>query len=125
DDLDFHEVVARAERAALLGAALLGVVGDRVGVGAVEVAAGLGVVHVARFAQVALDDVARAFREQALEVLAAEGVLAGAPRPGRDVAEQGLDELPNVRLDFAVEQVGATQADAAVDVVTHAARRDY
>ena len=48
DDLHFEEVVARAERAALLRAALDGVVADRVRVGAVEAAVGLGVVDVAR-----------------------------------------------------------------------------
>ena len=36
DDLHFEEVVAGAERAALLRAALHGVVADRVGLGAVE-----------------------------------------------------------------------------------------
>ena len=47
DDLHFEEVVARAERAALVGAALDGAVADAVGVGAVEPAAGLGVLEVA------------------------------------------------------------------------------
>ena len=53
DELHFEEVVARAERAALLLAAGQGAVADLVGVGAVEPAVGLGVVEVARRRQAA------------------------------------------------------------------------
>ena len=51
DDLHFEEVVAGAERAALLRAAVEGVVADHVRVGAVEPALGLGVVDVAGVAR--------------------------------------------------------------------------
>ena len=66
DDLHFQEVVAGAERAALLGAAVQGVIADRVGIGAVEPAVGLGVVDVARRRQAAAEQVARPFAQQLL-----------------------------------------------------------
>src|SRR5262249_33713219 len=82
DDLHFEEVVARAERAALLGAAGQGAVADAVGLGAVEPAAGLGVLGVARRAQAAAQDVADALGHQLLQLLVVEVVAAALARPG-------------------------------------------
>ena len=59
DDLHFQEVVARAERAALLRAAVDGVIADQVGIGPVEPAMRLGVVDVALRRQAAAQQIAR------------------------------------------------------------------
>ena len=53
DDLHLEEVVAGAQRAALVRAALEGAVADGIRVGAVEPALGLGVLDVARGGQAA------------------------------------------------------------------------
>ena len=107
DDLHFEEVVARAERAALLArrasrARSL----TCVGLGAVEPAAGLGVLDVARVARPRPMQVADALAHQLAQLLGVEAVLA---RPGRRRSgrcwNSVVDELSQVRLDVAVEEV--------------------
>ena len=83
DDLHFEEVVARAEGAALLAAALDGVRGDFVRVGPVDTAVGLGVIQVLQLTEVAVDHEARPLAEDALGLGNVELVLPGADRPRR------------------------------------------
>ena len=65
DDLHFEKMIARAERAALIGAAHDGAIADRVRLGAVEAAVGLGVFDVALDRQIAVEQIARRPRPSA------------------------------------------------------------
>src|SRR5207244_5635066 len=73
----------------------------------------------------AAEDVLDALAHEPAQLVGVEPVLAGSPGPGRDVAEQRVHELADVRLDLAVGQVRADQANAAVDVVADAAGGDH
>ena len=97
DDLDLEEVVARAERTALVVTAGDRAVADPVGVGAVEPAAGLGELEVARRPPALLDDVGRSLLHQLLQLGLVEQVAAGLADAGRDVAEELVDERPDPR----------------------------
>ena len=103
DDLHFQEVVAGAERAALLRPAVEGVVGHAIGVGAVEAALGLGVVEVAARRQAAAEQVARPLAQQMRQLLVVELVAPGAADAGRHVAEQRLDQRSQLRLHVAID----------------------
>src|SRR5262249_25271625 len=122
EDLDLHEMVAAAERATLLAAALDGVVGDVVGFGPVDAAVGFHVGQVGRDAEAPADDITRPFSQERLHLLVGELVSASAPDPGRDCVEQGADQLADLILYVAVEEARADEAHAAVDVITDPAR---
>src|SRR5262249_16011760 len=123
DDLHFEEVVARAERAALLGAARLGVIADGVRVRAVEMSVRLRVLDVAALAVSLADDVARPLREQPRHLAAAELVTARLAGGGGNVLEEAIDQLAQMVLHFAVEEIRPDQTYAAVDIVAHPPRR--
>ena len=53
-----------------------------------------------------------------------EAVFAGAAHTGGDGVEQGIDEAAHVIAHVGMFEIGSNDADAAVDVVTDAARRD-
>ena len=80
DVLHLGEVVAGAERAELIGAALEGAVRDLRRVGAVEAAALFERLEIARLAEPALDRPRRASPQHRAELVAAE-MLVARPRP--------------------------------------------
>ena len=121
DDLHFHEVIAAAQRAALLAAALDGVRRHVVRHRVLNAAVGLRVGQVPRDAQAAADHVAGPLFQQRAHFFVVEGVCPGAAHTGRDGVEQGGDQLPHVILHVPVEQVRLHEAHAAIDVVADAA----
>src|SRR5262249_11372019 len=123
DDLHFEEVVARAERAALLGAAGQGEVADVVGHGTVEAALGLGVLDIAARRQAAADQVARALGHELPQLLLVELVAARAAGAGGDVAEEIIYQRADLRFDLAEGEIGSDQTYPAVDIVAYPPRR--
>src|SRR5206468_9320354 len=108
DDLDFKEMVARAERAALIGATSQGAFADPIGIGAVQEAVGLRMLDVVGRAEVPLfNDIARSQSEELLQLFRIEVKATLLARAGGNLAEQFLDQRADMRLDLAVEQVGA------------------
>ena len=124
DDLDLHEVIARAQRAALVGAATERMVADEVGPRAVEEAVRFGVFDIAVRRQPPPLQPAHAGAHQLPQFFGAEPVLSAAADAGRHVAEEFLHERLELRLDVVVVQVRADQADTAIDVVADATRGD-
>ena len=92
DHLDFEKMVARAERAALVAAALQGTLADGIGLGAFDAAAGLGVFEVAGRGPAARGQIARPFGQQAAKFLAAEQVWPAGAHAGGNAAKQGLHQ---------------------------------
>ncbi len=66
-----------------------------------------------------------ALHDRVIQLLGREPQLAPHAHAARDELEDALDQLPGLGLDLLVREVRAHQADAAVDVVSHAARGDY
>ena len=124
DDLDLEEVVARAERAALVVAPGDGLVTDPVGVGAVEPAVRLGEPQVALRPPALLDDVGRALLHQPLQLRLVEQVLAALADAGWDVAEELIDEWPDPGLGVLPVEFRPQEPDAAIDVVADSPGRD-
>ena len=126
DVLHLGEVVARAQRAELIGAARESVVRHLRRVGSLEAAVLLERLEVARLAEPALDRPRRAPPQHGAEVVAAEMLVrAPAAHAGRDVAVERLDHRNQRVPQIGAAEVGAQQPDAAVDVVADAAGRDH
>ena len=98
DDLHFEEVVAGAEGAALVAAALHGPVAHVIRLGAAQAAAGLGVFEVAWGGPAAGGQVGHALGQQAAEFLAAEQIRPAGAHAGRDAAEQGVHQRVQPRF---------------------------
>ena len=99
DDLHFQKMVARAERAALIAAALEGPVAHVIGLGVGQAAAGLGVLEVAGRGPAAGGQVRRPFGQQTAQFLAAEQVRPARAHAGGNAAEEGVHQRLQPRLD--------------------------
>src|SRR4051794_7572949 len=113
-------MIAGAERAALSGAALDGVIAHRAGIGAEDLPSRLGDFDIAGLAQAAAEQELRAIAHQSPEFLGIEAIFARTPHSGRHVFEQRLDERAQMRLDLAIRQARAHEPNAAIDVVADA-----
>jgi hypothetical protein len=119
DALHLEEVVARSQRAELVGAALAGAVGHRPRVRVREAALRLGVLDVAGTSDAVLGQQdARSADEHSIQRVVGESQRAAMAGPdgnaSRDLVHQALR---------AVAQLGGAPAGGrAVDVVAHAAR---
>ena len=78
-NLHFQKVVATAECATLLGATLHGMIGDIVGIAAVDAAKGFCVLEIAWNAEVAVDDKPRSFAHQSSSLSVIELVTPSSP----------------------------------------------
>ncbi|KAF5029783.1 hypothetical protein DSECCO2_645000 [anaerobic digester metagenome] len=120
-----QEMVAGTERTHLGDPALFGFRGDL---------GGIGVLHAAvllRTYQVLGPSVAlghRPFRsllQDAVYLVGGDVHHAFGADPGRDVLEQGVDELLDPGRDIVHREVGGDQPNAAVDIEPYAARGDH
>ena len=125
DDLDFEEMVARAERAALVETARDRAIADPPRIGALEAAARLGDQQVVLGSVAQVDDVGRPFRHQPGQLRLVELIASALADAGGNVAKELIHQRPDPILDVAPRQVGAQQPHAAVDVVADAAGRDH
>ncbi len=91
DYLHFQEVVARAERAALVVPPIEGPVADKIGAGALEAAAALREFEIALGRQPALLEELRPQLEQPSQLVVVELVLAPVAGPRRHTAKQLTD----------------------------------
>ena len=124
-DVDLDEVIARAEGAQLVAAALLRVVRDGGGIRFVEASAGLDGAQVRFLAVADLHGARRAAGEHAVEVVTAQREWPAAPDAGGNLARQRVRQLAQQRLHLVERRAGAEHAHAAVDVIADAARRDH
>jgi hypothetical protein len=99
DALHLDEVVARAERSELRPAALLGALGDLPGIGPLEPSALLDMQEIVRLAEPLPDRPGGAPGQKLLLARRVQPeILAAGPDARRDVAEQGLDQIPDPSL---------------------------
>ena len=111
DDLDFEEVVARAERAALVEAASDCPIADAARVSAIQAAAGLGDEQVMVGTKSQVDDVRRPFGHETGELGLVELILPALTDAGGNVTKELLDQRPDPILDVAQLEVrGAADA---------------
>src|SRR5207253_2458854 len=73
-----------------------------------------GVLDVTRAPQATLDHITRPLGQELFQLLGGEVILARLADAGRYLAEQFIDQRTQMRLDVAVEEVGAHEAYAAV-----------
>jgi hypothetical protein len=66
----------------------------------------------------------RTFAQKARHLLALERIASRSANAGRHVAKELIDKLLEMPFDFAIVEVGTHEANAAVDVVADAPRRD-
>src|SRR5579864_117731 len=125
DNLHLHEMIAGAQRAALLGPARESVIADFIRVGVLNLAGRLGVFEIRRRAETPANHVAGTIGEQVPQFLLVELVLARTADACGYVAEQALDQFPQMRLHVLVKEIALDEAHAAVDVVAHAAGGDH
>ncbi len=125
DYLYLEKMIAAAERADLVVAAFIGVVGDEIGPRAFQLAAGFGALDVLVGAVAAFHHVWRAFDDQLYHFAACELYLAGAAHAAGHGGKERVDQLFQARPAVFGGDVGAHQAHAAIDVVPHAAGADY
>src|SRR2546426_169561 len=119
--LDFQIVVARAERAELISAALERARAHPRDVGTGEAAALLRPVEVLLGREAAAAAPARALLEHIAELRLAELHEPLGPDAGRHAREQRVDELADARADLFLGEVGEREAPPAVDVEADAA----
>ena len=124
DDLDFDEMVACSECAALAFATLVGAGGEGVGVGVGEATAGFGVIKIGGDAEAFLDDVGGTLGEQVSLLGDVELDFPGSAYSAGDVGEERSGELGDAVLEILGEEIGVEKSDAAVDVVADTARGD-
>ena len=118
-------MVAGADGAELVGAASPGPVRHGADRGALEPATRLGELHVLVRPDAAhLDQRARPLDEHALELAFAQGERAAAAAARRRSARDLVDERLLAPAELVHGDRQGEEPDAAVDVVTHAARRD-
>ncbi len=115
-------MISRAERAELLAAAVIGVIGDGIRIGHLEAPVFFGMVEVGR-ARIALArGPSGAIAHEPLEFHEAErrdrALRADAGGDGR---KERVGQLLNPLLDVIVTKLRADEPDAAVDVVADAA----
>jgi hypothetical protein len=120
DALELDEVVARAHRSELSGAALARPLGDRGRVRLGEPALRLRPLDVL----VPLGDRPRALAQHAVERVAPPVRATLLARPGRDRPRELVDERFAPAAQLLARQRQRQQPHAAVDVVAHAAGRD-
>ncbi len=125
DDLDLEEMVARAERAALVVTPRDRAVADPPRIGPVQAAARLGDHQVVLGPVALLDHVRRPFGHQPGQLRLVEQVAPALAHAGRNIAKELIDERLDPVFHVAPDQVGAQQPHAAVDVVADPARRDH
>ncbi len=122
---DLREVVAGAERAELGDAALARSIRERPGVGAGQATAGFRELEVFRLAVTVPDRPRGAVAQHLVEVARGQpGDRALAAHAGGDVVLELADELTEPAAEIGDGQVGAHEADAAIDVVADAAGGD-
>src|SRR5439155_22578606 len=122
--LDLQIVVARAERAELISAALERARAHPRDVGTGEAAALLRPVEVLLGGEAAAATPARALLEHVGELRLAELHEPLGPDAGRPAREQRVDELADTLADLLFGEVGERETHPAVDVEADAARRD-
>jgi hypothetical protein len=105
--LDFEEVVAAAERAELVFAALDSFLGNHIGVRHIEPACGFGVRKVVCPAVAVFDHPVRAFEHHLAQVGAAGLDKTLAPEARRHIAKDLVDQLFQARAHLLLGQVGA------------------
>ncbi len=125
DDIDFDEVVARAQRAQLVARPLIGPGADLVRVGAVDAAVLLGALQVHLRGVAALQRPARPLAHHLVHLLAAQLELAAAADAVGAVALQLRRQVVQVGGDVVAAEARAQQPHAAVDVIAHAAGGDH
>ncbi len=125
DDLHLDEVVAAAQRAALVLASLVRTVGHAVGVGSLDAPAGLGGLEILGAPEALLDDPRGSVAEQRLHLAPVKLERPGSADAARDRGEQLVDQLADPPLDVVCRQVGSHESHAAVDVVSHAPGADH
>ena len=123
--LDLQEVVARAKRAELVGAAVAGPRRDGGRVGAGERAALLGPLEVFGPAVAAGHRPGGALAEDGVELGAGEPPARARPDPGWHRGEERVGQARQVRSDVGRLEVAAQETDAAVDVEADPAGADH
>ena len=125
DVLDFEEVIAGAEGSRLRQPPGLCTVAHGRRVGALEAPVFLHRLEVLHIPVAVRHHPGGAFGEHFVELLVREPDVALAACTRWDVAEQLVDEFTRFGADFLDGQGAREQAHAAVDVESHAARRDH
>ena len=123
--LDLAVVVAGAEGADLVVAALDGLVAAGVGIGPREAAPLLGQLQVLRQRVAVLHAPARAVLDHPAEFAARTADETAAADPGRNRAEQLVHQFADARPHLLLGQGRQAEAHAAVDVEADAAGRDH
>src|SRR5262249_14932268 len=104
-DLHFEEVIARAERPALLFPALHGLLADERRISTVKEALGLAVIDITLRGQSAALEIAHTLTEQLRQFLLVEAIAAAAADAGGDTAEEVFDELADSAFDIAPGEI--------------------
>ena len=124
-DLHFQKVVAAAQRAALIRPATERPLRKEIRPSIGNAAAGLGRFDVRLPAQATPDHERRTVCHELDQLPTRELDPPAAPDAAGHLGEQLVDELFDTRLDIIEREVGADQAYAAVNIVTHTAGRDH
>src|SRR5262245_52704907 len=90
---------------------------------AFQAAACFGVLQVRCSAPATIPEIARSLGQEVCELLVIEFEPTRSPNARRNAAEELLYQRAQVRLHIAIEEIGADEAHATVDVVADAAGR--
>jgi hypothetical protein len=123
--LHLQEVVPGTQGAQLGAAPGLGALTHGFRVGAGDAAALFGNFQVVGVAQAVTNSPPRALKQHLIDVFGGESQPASSAQSSMYVLEQRGHQVPQMRADLRLGEVGAQQAHAAVDVEAHASRRDY
>jgi hypothetical protein len=122
--LHLQEVVPGTQGAQLGAAPGLGALTHGFRVGAGDAASLLGNFQVVGVAQPVSNGPPRAVKQNLINFSGGEAQPASRAHAGVNVPEEGGHQFPQMGAHLRFGQVGAQQADAAVDVKAHAARGD-